>query len=328
MQEGWSEFAQHASKVSEFKTLEHLSESDTRAFLIDPVLRLLGYEHVGDIRREVPVKETKEFLDYELRAKGQPCAIVEAKSLRNSVTDSASAQCVQYAAINGVRWCVITNGVVWAVFDAYAKGPLAQKQVDTVTLDGDSTSVARAWSVLSLMSKSNMEAGGGFTPLLIERVLRDELTRADSAAISALRKVLKDRLQESLSAPAVAQRVQKLMNWEPVPTGTTMVSDAADVVPLLPTPAVSPTRRVRVSALVKAQLLKPGDTLLGSSNGASATVRDDGRLDCNGYIAVNLWDAASAFGVTINSQEIWNFWSAPDGRPMSAVKADFVALSQ
>ena len=47
-----------------------LSEADTRGHLIDPVLRLLGYTSLKDIRQEVPVKESGEYLDYELLIDG------------------------------------------------------------------------------------------------------------------------------------------------------------------------------------------------------------------------------------------------------------------
>src|SRR5690606_27868653 len=113
---------------------ERLSESDTRVHLIDPVLRILGYKSVPDLRREVPVPATKESLDYQLSVDGRPQVIVEAKALRHSITDQHAAQCVQYASILGIRWCLITNGTAWALYDAHAKGPLAEKKVTEVSL--------------------------------------------------------------------------------------------------------------------------------------------------------------------------------------------------
>ena len=121
-----------------------LSESDTRAYLIDPLLRILGYAGVKDLRREVTVPATKESLDYELLVDGQPQAIVEAKALRHTVTDQHAAQCVQYATVLGIRWCLITNGVWWVIYDAHAKGPLEEKRVADVRLDDDPAAIAHA----------------------------------------------------------------------------------------------------------------------------------------------------------------------------------------
>jgi hypothetical protein len=108
---GESEFLEHAAMVRDYASM-NLSEADTRVHLIDPVLAILGYRAVGDIRREVPVPATREFIDYQLMAGDQPQAIVEAKAVRHAITDQHVAQCVQYASVLGVRWCLITNGSV------------------------------------------------------------------------------------------------------------------------------------------------------------------------------------------------------------------------
>jgi hypothetical protein len=84
-------FDEHVATVQQYTGLK-LSESDTRAYLIDPLLRLLGFSDVKHLRREVTVPATKEFLDYELLVDGQPQVIVEAKALRHSLSDRHAAQ--------------------------------------------------------------------------------------------------------------------------------------------------------------------------------------------------------------------------------------------
>jgi predicted type IV restriction endonuclease len=106
---------------------EPLSEADTRAHLIDPMLRILGYRGVADVRREVMIPSTKEFIDYELRADGKPMALVEAKAVRHRLQDRDAAQCVQYATLVGAPWCIVTNGYEWAVYYAHAKVPLKEE---------------------------------------------------------------------------------------------------------------------------------------------------------------------------------------------------------
>ena len=107
-------FEAHIQQIQEYLSL-NLSESDTRVYLIDPLLHILGYKDVSTLRREVSIPATKETLDYELLVHGQPVAIVEAKALRHHLNDQHAAQCVQYASVLGVRWCLITNGISWAL---------------------------------------------------------------------------------------------------------------------------------------------------------------------------------------------------------------------
>jgi predicted type IV restriction endonuclease len=178
-----SDFLHHAQQVHELRS-HSLSETDTRVYLIDPVLRMLGYGSFSDLRREVPIPASKEFIDYQLLIDGHPKAIVEAKALRHAITDQDAAQCVQYASILGAPWCLITNGARWHLYYAYGTGALAEKKVAEVRLDGDEGHLAEAWRVLSLVSKTSLGQANPLTKLLVERVVRDELSRPDSGYVA------------------------------------------------------------------------------------------------------------------------------------------------
>jgi hypothetical protein len=229
------EFAEHAARIPEFAGL-NLSESDTRVYLIDPVLRMLGYVGVGDIRREVPVPATKEFLDYELYADGKAQAIVEAKAVRLAVTDQAAAQCVQYAAVLGVRWCIITNGVTWTIYNAHAKGPLPEKRVASVRLDGGDAELAEAWGVLALFARQSLVEANPPSQLLADRVILDELSRPDSPAVASLRRAVRDRFGERVTGQAVVDAIARLrLGAGSVASGGAVAADA-------PGPPGGPTR--------------------------------------------------------------------------------------
>ena len=194
---------------------DRLSEADTRSYLIDPVLRLLGYSGVDDLRREVAIPATKEFVDYELLLDGEPQTLVEAKALRQRITDQHAAQCVQYASVLGVRWCFITNGVEWLLYDAHAKGPLTEKRVAAVRLDGDDESLTRAWEMLSLFGREALEGPNPIASLLIGRVVADELSDPDSSAIGALRRAVRARFGERVTSASIVAAVEKLTHVFP-----------------------------------------------------------------------------------------------------------------
>ena len=202
-------FRAHAEKVQADYTSLRLSEADTRSYLIDPVLRLLGYEGVKHLRREMPVPATKEAIDYELLVDGKAHAIVEAKAIHHQITAQDAAQAVQYSSILGVRWCLITNGLHWALYDAHANGPLAEKRVAEVRLDGDPAAVAHAWTVLSLFSREAVASTSPLTSLLIERVLADELQAPDSKAVTELRRAVTRRFGERVAGGAVVDAIQR-----------------------------------------------------------------------------------------------------------------------
>lgn len=321
------EFLEHTERAREFLSL-NLSEADTRFNLVDPVLIVLGYRAPGDIRREVPVAATKEYLDYELRAGGQAHAIVEAKALRHTITDQHAGQCVQYASVLGIRWCLITNGVVWVLYDAYAKGPLADKRVAEVRIDGDEESTARAWSVLSLFSVESLSRSTPLTQLLVERVVTDELSRIDSPAINALRRAVKDRFGEQVSGQAVldvlrapAPDLSKSTGNEPSSSPNVEVADAS--------PASKRTRRRSsvtsgIAQLVDAGLL-PADAVLecklyGVTH--AARVRD-GQIELGGQIFGTPSAAASSLrnGKATNGWITWRH----KGESLAELRAKLVA---
>lgn len=322
-------FFTHAQQLQEYLDL-NLSEADTRAYLIDPVLHALGYIGVGDIRREVTVPATKEFLDYELYADGKAQAIVEAKALRHQITDQAAAQCVQYAAVLGVRWCIITNGVTWSVYNAHATGPLTEKRVASIRLDGDEASLSDAWDVLTLFSKHSLAQANPLTRLLAERVIIDELSRPDSPAVAALRKAVRDRFGERVTAQTVVDVVERMRGRvAPRP------NPQAELVPISPETApadspalLSPGQKAARTRKLRQEILKPDGTRITLedlvthglvppeagleahlSSGLSFVARIRGHeIEVGGQSYPNL-SAAAAVARGVPAMNGWLFWS-------------------
>lgn len=310
-------FREHAARLEAFASL-HLSEADTRVHLIDPILRLLGYVGIDDIRREVPVPVTKEFIDYELRIAGQPHALVEAKALRHPILEQHAAQCVQYASILGVKWCLITNGVSWVIYNAHARGPLPEKRVAEVRLDGGEQAAGAAWSVLRLFSRDALAQSAPLTRLLTERVVADELQRADSAAIVALRRAVKDRFGEQISAHTVMDAVRRVTSWSATSSAVESDSVVQDVAPRLRVVATRLTTttdagRVQLAHLVSAGLIPNGATLECRLYGITHTARvQDGRLEPNGTVYPTPSAAACALrgGKATNGWVVWRYKGA------------------
>ncbi len=344
------EFFQHAQQVQDYLTM-NLSEADTRVYLIDPVLRLLGYTKVDDLRREVPVPATKEFLDYELYAGGKAQAIVEAKALRIPVTDQAAAQCVQYAAVLGVRWCIISNGVSWAFYNAHASGPLADKKVAQVRLDGDAAATAEAWEVLALFSRDSLTQASPMSNLLAERVITDELTKVDSPAVQALRRAIRDRFGERVAPQAIVEVIAKFIS-RPRSVAAVTPPSTETAAALTPKSTEQPNRadtiqastmpdpgkrirdprtevlkpdgtRVSIQDLIRAGLVPVDAALEATFDGVThiARVRADG-VEFGGVRFSNL-SAAAAAARGHGSSNGWIAWLY-QGRPVGELRQELV----
>jgi hypothetical protein len=328
-------FRDHVAKSQEYSSLR-LSEADTRAYVVDPLLRILGYDGIRDLRREVPVPVTKEAVDYQLMIDGQAQAIVEAKALRHSLTDQHSAQCVQYASILGVRWCLITNGITWAVYDAHAKGPLAEKRVAEVRLDGEPPAIDEAWAVLSSFSRDALAKASPLTNLLVERVVADELSSPDSRAVEALRRAVRSRFGERVSGQVVVGAIHQVMSrlghreagGAQVPLVNIqdqMLEELDGVEPSIPAAGQRSERaqrawrtrqqdqgqasesqgRVTIADLIRAHLLPPDATLTARVAGVIHVGRvQDGQLEVNGQV----YPTPSAASIAVRNVRSWNGW--------------------
>jgi hypothetical protein len=289
MEDTRDEFFSHAERIQPLLSFD-LSEADTRVRLIDPVLRMLGYVEVGDLRREVPIPSSREFIDYELRIDDRPIAIVEAKALRRSITDQDAAQCVQYASILGAPWCLITNGATWQLYYAYAIGALASKKVAQVSLDAGREMLIEAWRVLSLVAKDSLVGSNPLTKLLVERVVIDELSRHDSPTITALRRAVRERFREQVPARTLFEVVDRLLGGHVVdepkpPTGHKPVVKVG----------TTSGRTESLSRLVEAGILPPDATIEGRFYGVSHVARiRDGQIELEGKLYGSPSAAASA----------------------------------
>lgn len=113
------------------------NEAATRAVLIDPILRSLGWDTGNPSMVEVEKGFTQARVDYALLdSNGEIRVIVEAKRLGANLSDQSTIlNIVNYAFTSGVRDIVLTDGIIWHHFTAFEPGNLGPSK----TLDLRST---------------------------------------------------------------------------------------------------------------------------------------------------------------------------------------------
>jgi hypothetical protein len=90
------------------------NESDTVARLRDFFEDALGYNGVTDISSETEMKG--KYVDLCLKTDGNICMLVEAKAAAMELRVRQIDQAKHYAAENGFRWVLLTNGVEWNLY--------------------------------------------------------------------------------------------------------------------------------------------------------------------------------------------------------------------
>lgn len=201
-----------------------LSEADTRANFIDPLLRALGYKGIAEIEREVYAKDTREYLDYVLKIGGQPRIAVEAKAISRALTDADAAQVIQYCSILGIEWAVVTNAREWRLYHQFAQSDLAGKLLFNLDLVGWTSAheFESLFDQLWLVSREAFEGSDGPKGWLraqrLDAALRDALTNPASVEVKYLRKRLADQAIDATPEDIATWFKGKLLEAVPIPS--------------------------------------------------------------------------------------------------------------
>ncbi len=109
-------------KISEvLRSSEDLDEENTKRKIIDPLLLEFGWDLFGDNVSKafkLQVGSKVEEVDYALLVDNSPKVFLEAKRLSSKLTDSNAKQVLSYGRIGGVRWCVLSNGRIFKIFNS------------------------------------------------------------------------------------------------------------------------------------------------------------------------------------------------------------------
>ncbi|MGQ9732196.1 MAG: type I restriction endonuclease [Candidatus Zipacnadales bacterium] len=147
--------------VEEGRTLP-LGEQNTKAILIEPVLEALGWNvrDPDEVFREYYREPNDPRVDYALFIEGSPRLFVEAKELRQNLSDRKwISQLLTYATLVGVKWCLLTNGSNYHLYNAYAPVAVEKKLFREVTVSPSEEISQSTVETLELLSKSELERG-------------------------------------------------------------------------------------------------------------------------------------------------------------------------
>ena len=160
-----------------------ISEAQTKVSLINPILEGLGWDtaDMDEVSLEYKHKPQDNPVDYALFLQRSPCLFVEAKSLDTNLDDHKwRSQAVNYANAAGVRWCVLTDGDKYCIYNSHAPVAVAQKLFRMSTIS-DPTQDESTLDTLGLLSKEALS--GNLIDELWEAHFVDRSVRAALEAL-------------------------------------------------------------------------------------------------------------------------------------------------
>lgn len=145
------------NKVEKFRSLYEQNEMAVREQIVTPILRTLGW-NTEDPDEVHPNPTTEEgFPDYCLIKEGKKMVYIEVKKLSVDVGQKETMrQLAKYAFGEGVRYGVITNGVVWILVRSFEEGTTLMERV-VWKVDLEDKDLAGAIRKFNTISKGEIE---------------------------------------------------------------------------------------------------------------------------------------------------------------------------
>ena len=136
---------------------QSIGEQDTKAALIVPVLRALGWdvEDLEDVKLEYRRRPSDNPVDYALFLLREPRLFIEAKPLGAHLGDHKWAnQILTYAMAAGVEWVALSDGNEYRLYNSHAAVPVEEKLFRIIQVADPATQPAET---LGLLSKSQLQ---------------------------------------------------------------------------------------------------------------------------------------------------------------------------
>jgi hypothetical protein len=224
-----------------------IGEQDTKAALIVPVLRALGWdvEDLEDVKLEYRRRPSDNPVDYALFLLRTPRLFIEAKSLGAHLDDGKwAAQILAYATVAGVEWVALTDGNAWRIYNSHAAVPVEQKLFRVVHIADPDDHAAETLRLLAKAQMADHLIDDLWKSDFVDRQVRDALQRlfGQEPDPSLVRLV---RSKTSALAPAeVRKSLGRLRTTFDFPVVATPPVDHAEV-----SRKVTPKREVRSATL-------------------------------------------------------------------------------
>jgi hypothetical protein len=317
-------------RIARYRGSRAINEQNTKASLIDPILRALGWdvEDLDEVHREFKVKSADKPVDYALMVLRAPRLFIEAKSLGENLDDRRWAnQIMGYASVAGVEWVVLTNGDEYRIFNSHAAVPIDEKLFRKFHVSDDSPVTTET---LDLLSKDRMKDNLIRTLWMahfVDRQVRDSISRMfgnepDPSLVRLIRNRLPNLSPSDIRLSLSRSRVH--IDFPVIePTG-----HGSDQVPVRPKPPDDRQRHpkridVSLAAILDAGVVQPPVELTKTYKGHRLTARiePDGRVTCLGVTYGSLSLAASharqsvlgaAHGAKPPATNGWTFWQFTD----------------
>ena len=104
-----------------------INEADTVVIITDMLNDVFGMDKYSEVTREFAIKGT--YVDLAVKLDGKIEYLIEVKAIGLDLRENHLRQAVDYAAKEGVKWVVLTNGIDWEVHRVIVSGQVSNERI-------------------------------------------------------------------------------------------------------------------------------------------------------------------------------------------------------
>lgn len=114
-------------KILSIASERDVNESDTVTIVTDMLEEVFGYDKYQEITREYAIQGT--YCDLAIKTSGKVNYLIEVKAIGIELKDSHLRQAVGYASREGIKWVVLTNGLIWEIHRVNVENKVVNEKV-------------------------------------------------------------------------------------------------------------------------------------------------------------------------------------------------------
>lgn len=131
-----------------------INEADTVTIVKDILCDVFGYDRYDEITSEYAIRNT--YCDLAVKIDDEINYLIEVKSISTDLKDSHLRQAINYGASEGVKWVILTNGLIWQVYNIQLKNSVEHEKVLEINFNEISPRKKETQELLFTLSKEGV----------------------------------------------------------------------------------------------------------------------------------------------------------------------------
>lgn len=132
-----------------------INESDTVNIITDMLNEIFGYDKYHEVTSEFAIRGT--YCDLALKIDNRIQFLIEAKAIGHDLKDNHLRQAIGYAANQGIKWVILTNGVIWQLHRVKFEQPICHECVAIINILEMNPKTDKDQEALYLIAKEGLQ---------------------------------------------------------------------------------------------------------------------------------------------------------------------------